>query len=399
MSCRQGSWPLLWSVCVQVRQWPCACARGCKRHDKKNLRKGGACVGMARVFPYLGLSKKMGCLKLTYHEETELPIFLSVWKKSDALEKSTNYQSWGGVLREQKWVDLDVKYRYGYQGKYAEKDDETGWDHFELREYDPIIGRWFQTDPEGQFFSPYVGMSNDPVNGTDPDGGWVKGAGFFNNLFKSDSRIHAERYASSWSSSTSDYYAAKAGDAWGVYSVDKTSIGCLGSGCETYQSFTPVNKDGSLGEVDGAFIRSTPSPGNIDFDPLTQLSLGFMVTGSSSAGGASAVSRPLFHYTTEAGFNAIMKSKVLNPSIGLKNARFGVGQYFTDIAPGVLTRGQTSYRLYGVPWNNARLTHFIKIETSGLNIIKNKPFNFLNPSSAPLKLNGRILGGGQSVFK
>lgn len=105
-------------------------------------------------------------------------------------------------------------------------------------------------------------------------------------------------------------------------------------------------------------------------------------------------SAPLYHYTNEAGYNAIMKSKVLNPSIGVKNARFGSGQYFTDIAPGTFTKGQTSYRLYGVPWNGSRLTHYVKIETSGLNIINNKPFNFLNPSSAPLNLNGRILGGG-----
>jgi hypothetical protein len=33
------------------------------------------------------------------------------------------------------------KYRYGYQGKYAERDGETGWSHFELREYDAMIGR------------------------------------------------------------------------------------------------------------------------------------------------------------------------------------------------------------------------------------------------------------------
>jgi hypothetical protein len=113
---------------------------------------------------------------------------------------------------------------------------------------------------------------------------------------------------------------------------------------------------------------------------------------------ASKASTPLYHYTTEAGYNAIMKSKVLNPSIGAKNARFGSGQYFTDIVPGAFTKGQTSYRLYGVPWNGSKLTHYIKIESSGLNIINNKPFNFLNPSSSPLNLNGRILGGGATGF-
>lgn len=63
------------------------------------------------------------------------------------------------------------KYRYGYQGKYAEKDDETGWNHFELREYDPVIGRWYQVDPKGEFHSPYVAMGNNPINNLDPDGG------------------------------------------------------------------------------------------------------------------------------------------------------------------------------------------------------------------------------------
>jgi hypothetical protein len=244
-------------------------------------------------------------------------------------------------------------------------------------------------------------MSNDPVNSTDPDGGWVKGAGLFNNLFKSDSRIRSERYASTWSSSTAEYAAAKVGGKWGVYSFDKAWIGSGSTDFDKFITFTPVGADGSLGAMDGGFVSSytnLPS-GSIDFDPGGQLSLGFFAAGGFSLGGSMAASRPLYHYTSEAGYNAIMKSKFLNPSVGAKNARFGSGQYFTDIAPGVLARGQTSYRLYGVPWNNARLTHFIKIETSGLNIIKNKPFNFLNPSSVPLKLNGRILGGGQSVFK
>jgi RHS repeat-associated protein len=75
------------------------------------------------------------------------------------------------VLREQKWIDMDAKYRYGYQGKYAEKDEETGWNHFELREYDPVIGRWLVKDPAGQYYSPYVAMGNNPVSNMDPDGG------------------------------------------------------------------------------------------------------------------------------------------------------------------------------------------------------------------------------------
>ena len=112
----------------------------------------------------------------------------------------------------------------------------------------------------------------------------------------------------------------------------------------------------------------------------------------------SNASTPLYHYTTEAGYNSIMKSKVLNPSMGVKNTRLGSGQYFTDIVLGSFTKGQTSYRLYGVPWNGSRLTHYIKIEAPCLNVINNKPYNFLNPSSTPLNMNGRVLGGGKTEF-
>ncbi|WP_288882447.1 RHS repeat-associated core domain-containing protein [Pedobacter panaciterrae] len=63
-------------------------------------------------------------------------------------------------------------YRYGYQGQYAEVDKETGWNNFDLRMYDPGIGRWMSTDPAGQFYSPYVGMGNNPVSSVDPDGGY-----------------------------------------------------------------------------------------------------------------------------------------------------------------------------------------------------------------------------------
>ncbi|HZY78369.1 MAG TPA: RHS repeat-associated core domain-containing protein, partial [Cyclobacteriaceae bacterium] len=63
------------------------------------------------------------------------------------------------------------KYKYGYQGQYAEKDSVTGWNHFQLREYDPVVGRWLSMDPKGQFKSPYLGFGNRPGNGVDVDGG------------------------------------------------------------------------------------------------------------------------------------------------------------------------------------------------------------------------------------
>jgi RHS repeat-associated protein len=61
-------------------------------------------------------------------------------------------------------------YRFGYQGQFAEKDQETGYNQFELRLYDARIGRFPNPDPYRQYWSSYMAMGNNPVNGLDPDG-------------------------------------------------------------------------------------------------------------------------------------------------------------------------------------------------------------------------------------
>jgi RHS repeat-associated protein len=96
---------------------------------------------------------------------------LKVTHRSSRVTQATDYYAWGNVMRENKSPE-DVRYRYGYQGQFAEKDEETGWNHFELREYDAVIGRWLVVDPYRQYWSPYVGMGNNTVSGIDKDGGF-----------------------------------------------------------------------------------------------------------------------------------------------------------------------------------------------------------------------------------
>jgi RHS repeat-associated protein len=79
---------------------------------------------------------------------------------------------------------LDGDHRFGYQGQ--ETDDETGFVNFELRQYDPRLGRWLSVDPYGQHHSPYLAMSNNPVLFIDPDGGWANGAGHGNTVNPED---------------------------------------------------------------------------------------------------------------------------------------------------------------------------------------------------------------------
>ena len=81
-----------------------------------------------------------------------------------------DYYPFGMEIPGRSYTDADG-YRYGYQGQYAEKDPETEWNAFELRMYDSRVGRWLSVDPKNEFYSPYVGIGNDPVSKTDPDGG------------------------------------------------------------------------------------------------------------------------------------------------------------------------------------------------------------------------------------
>jgi RHS repeat-associated protein len=104
---------------------------------------------------------------------------LTVEQAGGMIVQEQHTYAYGAPLTDLNYVIGTKKYRHGYQGQYAEKDEETGWDDFELRMYDSRIGRWMAPDPMGQFYSPYVGMSNNPVLNIDPDGGFsVLGNGY-----------------------------------------------------------------------------------------------------------------------------------------------------------------------------------------------------------------------------
>ncbi|MEQ8627859.1 RHS repeat-associated core domain-containing protein [Ekhidna sp.] len=88
--------------------------------------------------------------------------------------RSTDYYPFGSVAKQ--WSNPDQtqreSYRHSYQGQYSETDTTTGWQSFELRMYDPLIGRWLAIDPYGQYASGYLGMGNNPISMVDPDGGF-----------------------------------------------------------------------------------------------------------------------------------------------------------------------------------------------------------------------------------
>ena len=74
---------------------------------------------------------------------------LTVELYTPEVTEETDYYPFGHILSQWK-RDSQSNYRFGYQGEFSEEDDETGWNQFELRMYDAIIGRWISIDPMRQ---------------------------------------------------------------------------------------------------------------------------------------------------------------------------------------------------------------------------------------------------------
>jgi len=120
---------------------------------------------------------------------------------------------------------------------------------------------------------------------------------------------------------------------------------------------------------------------------------GFAVAAEGEAG----ASNTLFHYTTEEGQKGILDSGQLNPSLKSVNpsdARYGNGQYLSDIAPGTKTGAQLSRSFINNPFQGARFTNYVEINTSGLNVVQGRAGVFVVPGETPLDLTGRIVSWG-----
>ena len=107
--------------------------------------------------------------------------------------------------------------------------------------------------------------------------------------------------------------------------------------------------------------------------------------------------KSLYHYTDDAGLDGILSSKKLNPSLKANNpkdARFGDGQYLSDIAPGTKTCAQLSRCFIGQPFQGNKFKNYVEIDVTDLNVVKGRDGVFVLPNDKPLDLTNRILGSG-----
>ena len=107
--------------------------------------------------------------------------------------------------------------------------------------------------------------------------------------------------------------------------------------------------------------------------------------------------KTLYHYTNEKGMNGIVDSKQLNSSLkesNFKDARYGNGQYLSDITPDSKSPAQLSKEFINVP-NKYKYTNCVEINVDGLNVVKGRDNVFVVPNESPLDLSNRIVNWGQ----
>ncbi|WKD51141.1 HYD1 signature containing ADP-ribosyltransferase family protein [Microbulbifer spongiae] len=109
--------------------------------------------------------------------------------------------------------------------------------------------------------------------------------------------------------------------------------------------------------------------------------------------------RILYHYTNQIGYTGILESQSIYPSLKANNpkdARFGDGQYLSDITPGSKRPGQLSMIFFNIPWAGHRFTHHINVNVKGLNVILGRKHVHLVPNSKPLDISDRLAGHGRN---
>jgi RHS repeat-associated protein len=110
------------------------------------------------------------------NESNEIVYFdnLAITQQHSQIAEENHYYPYGlkiNSISSRSFKKLPNK--FNYQGGSAEGEEETGWDEFDLRTYDPQVGRWIAADPLDEFQSPYTGMGNNPISNIDPSGGSV----------------------------------------------------------------------------------------------------------------------------------------------------------------------------------------------------------------------------------
>lgn len=326
--------------------------------------------------------------------------------------------------------------------------DEAQLIHMNGRVYDYNLGRFLSVDPfiqsptNSQSVNPYSYIMNNPLAGTDPTGyksekiekRAVTGSRIKrnvttvgNSITSSSSNVKfngsidtnsSNSRQSTGSTNTSDIGSqqevAKQSGKTGDNSTNVAASATAGTAAQGGTATIP--NIGDLADGIGKELLGAAKKGLILY-ALKPGELGdATLSGAIARGEIDESQLILYHYTnSEENLASIVQTQTLRASFGEKNARYGAGQYFTDVHPGMIaaetmaglskdditignmSKGQAARLLFGDARKKASLNYYLKIDVGGLPIQNPRPNVYYLPNDKPLDLSGRIKGYGATL--
>ncbi len=336
--------------------------------------------------------------------------------------------------------------------------DQAELIHMNGRVYDYNVGRFMSVDPviqsptNSQSINPYSYLMNNPMSGIDPSGYCGTGTNIKNRdatgcrvTFDNSSTKNPNpnpnkqtHYNGSNNSQGVQQDVPSVADLESIIeNADKLPDGITFNNLDN--TISQQNNINTIGNTSLGGIGVLPLPNdntvgngtNVGADLGKLLGRGIFAVGlllhstklgDASAGITTTENDPdnikLYHYTdSEEKILSIIKTKMLRASFGEKNARFGSGQYFTDIAPWQIlantlaempsdidpidgyhmSKGQAARELFGDSRKWRSLNYYIEVDLSGMPIQNPRPNVYYLPNTEPLNLEGRIQSYGLTL--
>lgn len=189
----------------------------------------------------------------------------SVDQWAPVLVSAQDYEVFGSLLPGRNYSS--DSYRFGFNGQ--EKDNEVygseGTSYTaEFWQYDSRVARRWNLDPFDQIsISNYATFRLNPIVNIDPNGAWVKGAGFFRNMFNSDNKINAQDRAKEIGGDAKAYNNS-GGSGWNV-SYTSNEVIDFGNGRETLRTYNVENFNKA--STRGGYTMISPDAGGNNAPP------------------------------------------------------------------------------------------------------------------------------------
>jgi len=333
--------------------------------------------------------KVIGTTKYFLHREHLASVRL-VTDMSGAVVEGTTYATYGESL------NTGFQTQKGYIGERL--DAETGLLYLNARYMDPVLGRFISPDDwdptlPGVGTNRYAYAQNDPVNKSDPNGHADGGETQVDPATGKDI-LGGSKGNTDDSSQDVSYVTADSLKGW------ETEVGKP----KTYAKSQPASTSNAFS---GALAGTTISAGQIAGPAISTAVAGTaafaagMVITTNKAAPEDKAPTVLFHYTTRAGMAGIVSTMSIRPSMKANNpndARYGDGQYFTDIVPGTIPSTDIAKALIGRPFPAAKFSNFVSIDITGLNVVKipQREHVFVLHNDAPLSIADRLVNFGEN---